>query len=43
VIILDTNVLAEPMRPRSDEAVVHWLDSRSAEALCITSIDTAEL
>jgi predicted nucleic acid-binding protein len=43
VIILDTNVVSEPLRPAPDERVVRWLDAQPAEALYLTSINTAEL
>jgi len=43
VIILDTNVVSEPLRPAPDQAVVDWLDAQPAEALYLTSISTAEL
>jgi predicted nucleic acid-binding protein len=43
VIILDTNVVSEPLRPAPAQRVVDWLDSQPAEALYLTSISTAEL
>lgn len=43
MIILDTNVVSEPLRPRCSEAVVAWLDAQPAGALYITSINCAEL
>jgi predicted nucleic acid-binding protein len=43
MIILDTNVISEPMRPAPDPAVIAWLDSQVAETLFITSISIAEL
>jgi toxin FitB len=43
VIILDTNVVSEPMRPNSDRRVEAWLDEQVAETLYITSISLSEL
>jgi hypothetical protein len=43
VIILDTNVVSEPLRPRPDERVVRWLDAQHPDSLYITSITVAEL
>jgi len=38
VIILDTNVVSEPMKPDGDRGVQAWLDEQIAETLYITSI-----
>jgi predicted nucleic acid-binding protein len=43
MIILDTNVVSEPLRPRASAAVIDWLDSQPAEALFVTAISVAEL
>jgi toxin FitB len=43
LIILDTNVISEPLRPRCNERVTAWLDAQLAESLYITAINTAEL
>jgi len=43
MIILDTNVISEPLRPRCSEAVIAWLDAQAAETLYITAINAAEL
>ena len=43
MIILDTNVVSEPLRPRPHAGVVAWLDAQPAEALDLTSVNTAEL
>jgi hypothetical protein len=43
MIILDTNVISEPLRPRASEAVIRWLDAQATESLYITAINTAEL
>lgn len=43
MIILDTNVIAESLRPQCNSAVTAWLDAQAAESLYITAINTAEL
>jgi len=43
VIVLDTNVVSEPMRPRPSASVVEWLDRQAAETLFLTSMSLAEL
>ncbi len=43
MIILDTNVVSEPLRPRPEPAVLTWLDAQAPETLCLTSINLAEL
>jgi hypothetical protein len=43
VIILDTNVLSELMRPEPAAAVAHWTASRPAAGFYITSITQAEI
>jgi predicted nucleic acid-binding protein len=43
VIILDTNVVSEPMKPDADRAVQAWLDEQIAETLYVTSISISEL
>jgi predicted nucleic acid-binding protein len=43
MIVLDTNVVSELMRPLPDEAVVFWLDAQQESDLYITSITQAEL
>ncbi|MBC5765742.1 type II toxin-antitoxin system VapC family toxin [Ramlibacter albus] len=43
MIVLDTNVVSEPLRPQPDEGVLEWLDAQAAETLYITSITLAEL
>jgi predicted nucleic acid-binding protein len=41
MIILDTNVISEPTRPRPSEGVMRWLAQNDAE-LYVTSISQAE-
>lgn len=43
MIILDTHVLSESLRPRCSEAVTAWLDAQAAESLYLTAINAAEL
>ena len=43
MIIVDTNVISESLKPRCSEAVTAWLDAQVAESLYITSINAAEL
>jgi predicted nucleic acid-binding protein len=43
MIILDTHVISEPLRPHPDPGVVRWLDAQPYESLYLTSINLAEL
>lgn len=43
MILLDTNVLSELVRPEPDEGVVGWLDSLDAADVATTVITAAEL
>jgi predicted nucleic acid-binding protein len=43
MIILDTNVISEPLRPRAEPAVVRWLDAQEPETLYLTSVTLAEV
>jgi hypothetical protein len=43
MIVLDTNVISEPLRPHCSETVTAWLDAQAAETLYITAINAAEL
>jgi hypothetical protein len=43
VIILDTNVLSELIRPEPDRGVTEWLDSLDPTAVATTAITAAEL
>ena len=43
MIILDTNVVSEPLRPRPDRHVLDWLDRQSPGTLYLTTISVAEL
>ena len=43
MIILDTNVVSEPMRRNANPAVQTWLDQQAAETLYLTSTSLSEL
>lgn len=43
MIVLDTNVVSEAMKPNPDTRVLSWLDAQIAETLYLTSISIAEL
>ena len=43
MIVLDTNVLSEPLRTEPAPKVMEWLDKQNAETLFITAISRAEL
>ncbi len=43
MIILDTNVVSEPMRPAPDERVLRWLAAQDASTLFLTAVTEAEL
>jgi toxin FitB len=43
MIILDTNVVSELMRPRPDAAVVDWLDQQAGGSITVTAMTIAEL
>ena len=43
MIILDTNVISEPLKPSPNPAVMRWLDGQDPRTLFVTSITLAEL
>jgi predicted nucleic acid-binding protein len=43
MIVLDTNVVSEPMRPGGNPAVAAWLDQQAAETLYLTTTSLSEL
>jgi predicted nucleic acid-binding protein len=43
VIVLDTNVVSEAMRPEPHAAVINWLNAQVAETLHLSSVTLAEL
>lgn len=43
MILLDTNVISEPMRPQPQVSVAAWLDKQQVETLYLSAITVAEL
>lgn len=43
MIVLDTNVLSELMRPQPDSQVIAWLDAQAVDELLVTAITVAEI
>ena len=43
MILLDTNVVSEPIRRRPDQRVQSWLDAQAIETLHLTTISVSEL
>jgi len=43
VILLDTNVISELMRPKPDPGVLAWADGLDPEAVAITAMNEAEI
>ena len=43
MIILDTNVVSEPLRPEPDPTVLAWLDAQEPKTLYLTTVNLAEL
>lgn len=43
MIVLDTDVISEPLKSKPAQKVVDWLDDQSAETLFITAVSRAEL
>jgi predicted nucleic acid-binding protein len=43
MIIVDTNVLSEPMRADGNPAVADWLDRQETDTLYLTTVNLAEL
>jgi predicted nucleic acid-binding protein len=43
MILLDTNVISEAMKPTPDDTVLAWLDEQAAETLYLSSVTIAEL
>lgn len=43
MIVLDTNVVSDTMRPRPDAALLAWLDAQAPSDLWLTSTVAAEL
>lgn len=43
MIVLDTNVLSEAMRPNPDGRVLGWMNDQAVETLFLSSVTVAEL
>ena len=43
MILLDTNVVSEPLRAKPDAGVVAWIDAQQLETMYLTAITVAEL
>jgi len=43
MILLDTNVVSEAMKPEPDAAVLAWLNEQAAQTLYLSSVTLAEL
>lgn len=43
MIVLDTNVISEPLKPRANPAVIRWLDEQHPEALYLTATVLSEV
>jgi len=43
MIVVDTNVVSEVMRPRPDPVVQAWLNEQTAETLYLASVSVAEI
>ena len=43
MIVLDTNIVSEPLKPKPDSEVLAWLDRQAPETLYLTTISLAEL
>jgi toxin FitB len=43
MIVLDTNVVSEAMKPEPNPSVLAWLNAQVAETLFLSSVTLAEL
>ena len=43
MLLLDTNVLSELMRPNPNEGVVHWMDAQPDDEVWISSVTVGEI
>lgn len=43
MILLDTCVVSEPLRPAPDKHVVEWIDAQALETLYLSAVTVAEL
>lgn len=43
MILLDTNVISEPLRPTPEARVIKWIDAQPLETLFVSAVTVAEL
>jgi predicted nucleic acid-binding protein len=43
MIVLDTNVVSEPLRPAPDQRVLDWINRQQPQTLFLTTVNVAEL
>jgi hypothetical protein len=43
MIVVDTNIVAEMMKPSPDPSVVSWLNDQESAALFLTTVTTGEI
>ena len=43
MILLDTNVVSEPLRPAPETRVIEWIDAQPLETLFLSAVTVAEL
>jgi predicted nucleic acid-binding protein len=43
MILLDTNVVSEPLRPKPEARVIEWIDAQALETLYLSAMTVAEL
>ncbi|RQR26750.1 MULTISPECIES: type II toxin-antitoxin system VapC family toxin [unclassified Burkholderia] len=43
MILVDTNVISEPLRREPSQAVIEWLDAQNVETLFLAAISLAEM
>lgn len=43
MILLDTNVVSEPLRPTPEAHVIEWIDAQPLETLFLSAVTVAEL
>jgi toxin FitB len=43
MIVLDTNVVSEPLKPFADDIVIQWLDAQDPESLYLTATVLSEV
>jgi predicted nucleic acid-binding protein len=43
MIVLDTDVISEPLKPRANPAVIQWLDAQDPDTLYLTAVTLSEV